>query len=59
MENKLKNFNLTEMQLNKLLLYMEMVISENKLYNLTSIVEYDEFIEKHIIDSLLILEHVK
>ena len=42
----------TDGQLSQLETYYEMVIEKNKVMNLTAITERDEFIEKHLIDSL-------
>ena len=43
---------LSDEQLRQLELYYEMVVEQNKVMNLTSITERDEFIEKHLLDSL-------
>lgn len=42
----------TDGQLSQLETYYEMVIEKNKVMNLTAITKRDEFIEKHLIDSL-------
>jgi 16S rRNA (guanine527-N7)-methyltransferase len=41
----------------KLIKFKDMVLEENKKMNLTSIVEDNEFIEKHLFDSLTILDY--
>ena len=43
---------LSDEQLRQLELYYEMVVEQNRVMNLTSITEPDEFIEKHLLDSL-------
>lgn len=45
-------------KLDKLFGYYEMVIEKNKVMNLTSITDEDEFITKHIIDSLSIVKSI-
>lgn len=51
----LKNFNLTEEQLDKLNKLREVVLEYNTHTNLTSITDEEEFNVKHILDSLSIL----
>lgn len=46
---------LTEEQQEKLFRYYEMVIEKNKVMNLTSVTEENEFVQKHLIDSLAIV----
>ncbi|MCB9499345.1 MAG: 16S rRNA (guanine(527)-N(7))-methyltransferase RsmG [Erysipelotrichaceae bacterium] len=41
----------------KLMQFKKMVLDENKKMNLTSIVDDEEFIEKHLFDSLAILDY--
>lgn len=41
-------------QISKICTFFEMVISKNKVMNLTSIIKFDDFIDKHVIDSLAI-----
>ncbi|MCK9471346.1 MAG: 16S rRNA (guanine(527)-N(7))-methyltransferase RsmG [Bacilli bacterium] len=48
----LNEFNLNEKQNKQFALYLDFLISENKKYNLTSIVEKDEIYIKHFYDSL-------
>lgn len=49
--NKL-NIYMDDNQINQLLQYFDILIEKNKVMNLTAITEYDEFVYKHIIDSL-------
>lgn len=53
----LERLNLTfnDKQLSLFLAYYKMVIDKNQFMNLTSIVDEDEFIEKHFEDSLSII----
>lgn len=44
--------DLSDIQLNQFELYYQMLIKKNKVMNLTSIIEEDEVIDKHFIDSL-------
>lgn len=46
------NITLNENQINKFVKYYEKVILCNKMYNLTSILDKTEFIDKHFIDSM-------
>ena len=41
-------------KLSKLILFYEMVIEKNKVMNLTGITEFDEFVDKHFLDSLIL-----
>jgi 16S rRNA (guanine527-N7)-methyltransferase len=59
MNKILKQFDLSDDQLQKLNEYMEMVLEANKYFNLTSITDKDLFVEKHIYDSLLILKYIE
>lgn len=43
----------------KLLKFMEIVLRENKKFNLTAITDEKEFIEKHIIDSAIAVKYIK
>ncbi|MDI3480852.1 MAG: rRNA (guanine527-N7)-methyltransferase [Tepidanaerobacteraceae bacterium] len=45
-------------QLNKIIKYRELILSWNKKMNLTRITEEKDFIEKHVIDSLMIIKHI-
>lgn len=42
----------SDSQINQLLTYYDMVVEKNKVMNLTAITEFEEFVTKHIIDSL-------
>ena len=53
------HLELNENQLNKLYEYKEMLIEWNEKFNLTSIVDDDEIIVKHIIDSLETVKYIK
>jgi 16S rRNA (guanine527-N7)-methyltransferase len=55
----IERFNLTDEQVSLLEKYRDEVIEKNKLFNLTSITDIEEFNKKHIIDSLLILEQIE
>lgn len=46
----------TDLQIEQFLKYYEMLIETNKVMNLTSIVDLDEVIIKHFIDSLLVVK---
>lgn len=46
---------LTEKQIEQLLLFKQSVLEKNKVMNLTSITDSDEFDRKHFLDSLIIL----
>ncbi|MBF7096077.1 16S rRNA (guanine(527)-N(7))-methyltransferase RsmG [Alkalibacter mobilis] len=48
-----KDINVTDDQAEKLISYMNMVLEENKVMNLTAITDPVEFIYKHIIDSIM------
>lgn len=41
-------------KLDKLISFYEMVVEKNKVMNLTGITDFDEFVEKHFIDSLIL-----
>ena len=43
-----------EDKLDKLISFYEMVVEKNKVMNLTGITDFDEFVEKHFIDSLIL-----
>ena len=43
--------NPTQFQLNSIVRFFELLIKENNLFNLTSIVKWDEFLFRHILDS--------
>ena len=44
----------SDQQVEKLIKFYEMVVDKNKVMNLTSITDYDEFVDKHFIDSLVL-----
>lgn len=48
--------NISEKQINQFLKYYEMLIETNKKMNLTTIVEIDDVIVKHFLDSLLLVK---
>ncbi|BBF44602.1 rRNA small subunit 7-methylguanosine methyltransferase GidB [Lachnospiraceae bacterium KM106-2] len=50
------NIDLSEKQLEQFQKYYEMLIEWNKVMNLTAITEYDDVIEKHFLDSLLLAQ---
>ena len=51
--------DLTNEQINQFYKYMNLLINWNKVMNLTAIVEPEEIILKHFIDSLTILSKIK
>ena len=50
---------LNEKQLNQLYLYKEMLLEWNEKINLTAIIDDEEIIAKHIIDSLEVVKYIK
>ena len=52
-------FNLSEKQINRLTIYYNFLIEENKKYNLTNITQQEEVIIKHFIDSALGVNLIK
>ena len=66
--NKKYNYDLTKLynsldslgieyndnKINKLISFYEMVVEKNKVMNLTGITEFDEFVNKHFLDSLIL-----
>lgn len=50
--------SITEDQAQQLLVYYQMLVEKNKVMNLTSITEFEEFMVKHIVDSLVIGQYV-
>lgn len=50
--------SLSELQIQQFMTYYELLIEKNKVMNLTAITEFDEVIEKHFIDSLLLAKSV-
>ncbi len=45
---------LNEVQIDQFLLYFKMLIDKNKVMNLTAITEFEDVVEKHFIDSVLV-----
>jgi len=60
-ENKLNNLSITlsNEQTEKLYKYMNMLLKWNEKMNLTAIIEEEEVITKHFVDSLTILKHIR
>ena len=52
-------FSLNDGQLEKLYLYKEMLVEWNEKINLTAIVDDEEIIAKHIVDSLQIVKYIE
>ncbi len=52
------NLNLSEIQQNKLLYYLQQLLFWNKAYNLTAIKQAEPALIKHILDSLSIVPHL-
>ncbi len=50
--------NISDTQAQQLLVYYQMLVEKNKVMNLTSITEFDEFMVKHIVDSLVLGQYV-
>lgn len=48
------NIRLDDKQLEQFKIYYEMLIEKNKVMNLTAITEYEEVIDKHFVDSILL-----
>ena len=59
-ENKINTLHikLSKEQYSQYVTYYNMVVEKNKVMNLTGITEFDEFIDKHYIDSLSIVNAV-
>ncbi len=51
---KLSNIDIYEEKIDKLIIYLEMLIQKNKVMNLTAIRDSKDMIEKHFIDALLL-----
>lgn len=60
LKEKLKevSMELTEVQLNQFITYYEMLVEKNKVMNLTAITKFEEVVEKHFIDSLMLVKAV-
>lgn len=50
------NINLDDDQIDQFLKYYELLVERNKVMNLTAIVDFDEVIKKHFIDSLSLIK---
>lgn len=48
------NIHLSNRQLEQFQMYYEMLVEKNKVMNLTAITEYEEVIDKHFMDSILL-----
>lgn len=55
----LTSFNLSEQQIKQYDTYAHLLIETNKVMNLTAIDDYDEILEKHFYDCLLIKQEVE
>ena len=53
------NIDITDEQLEKFYMYMELLLEWNEKINLTAITEVDEVILKHFIDSMTVLKYLK
>ena len=53
------NISLSEQQINQLLAYVALLNKWNKAYNLTSVRDPNEMLVKHIMDSLVVAEHLE
>ena len=49
----------SDQQIQKLYQYYELVTEKNKVMNLTAITDYEEFVKKHFVDSLMIAKKTK
>jgi len=64
-ENKMRyylkkyNINYNDAIINNFYIFTKYLLSENEKYNLTSILQIDEIIVKHYIDSIMILKYFK
>lgn len=52
------SIELTEEQIGQFMTYYEMLVEKNKVMNLTAITEFEEVVEKHFIDSLMLVKAV-
>lgn len=52
------SISLTEKQLEQFRMYYEMLVEKNKVMNLTGIMEWDEVLEKHFLDSISLIRAV-
>ncbi len=51
-------FLLDEHKIDQLEQYYQMLVEKNKVMNLTAITEFSEVVQKHFIDSLMLLQFV-
>lgn len=56
MESEKLGLSLSDDQIDKLFIYYSMIVEKNKVMNLTAITEEDDFILKHIVDSLALVK---
>lgn len=54
-----RGFMATEEQINQFLVLADILVEQNKIFNLTSLVEEEQIINKHFIDSLIGQKHIK
>ena len=52
------NIHLNEKQVYQFMKYYEMLVETNKVMNLTAITDFDEVIDKHIVDSLALIQAI-
>lgn len=50
------SIELTDEQISQFMTYYKMLVEKNKVMNLTAITEFEEVIEKHFIDSLMLIK---
>lgn len=50
---------LDENQIQQFMAYYELLVEKNKVMNLTAITEFDQVVEKHFIDSLMLARVMK
>lgn len=51
------NRELSEKQLEQFVIYYEMLVEKNKVMNLTAITEFEEVVQKHFVDSIMLSEN--
>ncbi len=56
---KILNINYSDKMLEQIDLFYDLIVKKNKVMNLTTITDKEEFIKKHILDSLLSFSHYK
>ena len=52
------DLKINENQIDKFLKYYKMIVETNKVMNLTTIIDLDEVIVKHFLDSLLVVKDI-